>query len=498
MELESLKAYLDTSPALRLLKSPNATYILHFLFQAFKKPGRITVPMSELQAALDEYRDVLHETYPEALADKADNYLSTWCSGDNRWLHRFLEAARNEPSFQLTPHTEDVLQFVDHALQRDLGFVGTESRLKLVISTLSDLVADASNDPDVRLKHLHEQSLRINEEISRVSQHGITTRLEPTAARERFAIAVSLLKQLLSDFRAVEDRFKEITQQVQQRQTDGQEARGSILEFALDSEDVLKKEDQGVSFYEFVRFILSPTQQDRLGKLIEELGRIEELSAQVDGLLTVRRMIPSLLAEAEKVMLTNHRLSATLRRLLDSRNASERRRLSQVLGEIRGLAIKLSPLSPDEAIGVEIETGVQLTSAMGRSFWSRPARFPPLNLSEQVVSDAERLRMFQILAHMHRLNMREMRTRIARMTEDGDSVTLRQIIETYPPSAGVIELLGYLQIAKDDRHLISRTESEEIVLRTTESGDAVRTFTVPLIFFLAPERGNCAQPSTSI
>ena len=48
-----------------------------------------------------------------------------------------------------------------------------------------------------------------------------------------------MLKQLLGDFRAVEEKFKEITQQVQRRQNEGRDTRGGILEFALDAEDVL-------------------------------------------------------------------------------------------------------------------------------------------------------------------------------------------------------------------------------------------------------------------
>lgn len=498
MELDGLKSYLDTSPAVKLLKSPNAAYIIYFLYLAFKKPGRIAVPMQELQASLSEYRGTLHQTYPDALADKSDSYLSTWCSGENRWLHRYLEVGRNEALFQLTPHTEDVLLFLDRALERDLGFVGTESRLKLIISTLSELVAETSSDPEARVKHLLEQRARIDAEISRIGHDGAAARLEPAAARERFAMAVNLLKQLLGDFRAVEDRFKEITQQVQQRQVEGQETRGAILAFALDSEDVLKKEDQGVSFYEFVRFILSPVQQDRLAKLIEELARIEEFASQIDGLATVRRMIPSLLAEAEKVMRTNQRLSATLRRLLDSRAASERRRLSLLLAEIRRLALKLAPDAPLDGIGLEVETTVGVTSPMNRSFWTQPTQFKELELIEHTVDHAQRLRMFELLARMHRLDLRGMRSKISKLTAGGDSVTLRQVTDTYPPSAGIVELLGYLQIAKDDHHLISRTDCEEIILRPAGSTEYSRKVTVPLVFFLATEGGDRARVTAAI
>ncbi|MGD0898775.1 MAG: DUF3375 family protein, partial [Thermoguttaceae bacterium] len=248
MNLSKLLVYFETSPALRLLRSPNAAFIVDFLDQQFKRAGRITVPFSDLHAALIAYREAIQETDPEALRDKPENYLSGWCSSDTRWLHRFLEAGRNEPMYQLTPHTEDVFAFLDGVLEQDLGFVGTESRLRLVIETLADLVVKASDDPETRLAYLRDEKLRLESEIVRIETEGLVTRYQPAQIRERFATAVSLLKQLQGDFRAVEEKFKEITQQVQQRQNEGRDTRGGILEFALDAEDVLKCEDQGVSF----------------------------------------------------------------------------------------------------------------------------------------------------------------------------------------------------------------------------------------------------------
>jgi hypothetical protein len=164
-----------------------------------------------------------------------------------------------------------VFAFLDQALNKELGFVGTESRVRIVIDTLADLVAGASTNVDVTLRHLREARAKIDDEIARVLTGGAVATYEPAQVRERFATAVTLLKQLLGDFRAVEDRFKEITRQVQERQVDGKESRGTILAFALDSEDLLKGEDQGVSFYEFVNSIRSPVHQDRLQAMIEGL-----------------------------------------------------------------------------------------------------------------------------------------------------------------------------------------------------------------------------------
>jgi hypothetical protein len=486
MRLDKLIVYLETSPAMKLLRSPNAAYILDFLHQQFKGAGKIAIPMSELQPALLDYQERLHETHPDALIDKSEAYLSTWCSGDSRWIHRFLEANRNEPVFQLTPHTEDVFVFLDRVLQQDLGFVGTQSRLRLVMTTLIELIGGASDDPNVRLTQLREERERIDDEIAHIEREGVVAKFEPAAIRERFATAVSLLRQVLGDFRAVEDRFKEITQEVQQRQIAGKHPLGSILQFALDSEDVLKQDDQGVSFHEFVRFILSPTQQEKLQSIITGLVRIKEIASQHEGLATVRRMVPLLLAEAEKVMRTNQRLTATLRRLLDSRSASERKRLAQLLQEIRAFAASMAANPPTD-VGLQVDIGINLSSSFSRTLWRQPAEFEAIDLTEHHVDEEARQRMFQALAQMHRLDWRAMRDHVRRLVNEYGSATLKQIADEFPPSVGIIELLGYLQIAQDDGHLISKDESEEIILCSGPGDGQKLKVTVPLTYFMPLE-----------
>ena len=238
----------------------NAPFIIDWLDRQFKQAGRIVVPHSDLLAALAEYQEELRETDPDQLVAKPETYLADWSGPDKLWLRRFLEAGRDEPVYQLTPATEDVFVFLNRVLEQDPGFVGTESRLKLVIDTLDDLVVGASEDPEARLRHLRETQRRVQAEIEQIETEGAAPRYRPAQIRERFITAVSLLRQLQGDFRAVEESFREITRQVQQRQVEGSATRGGILGFALDSEDVLKKEDQGVSFYEFVRLILTPSQ----------------------------------------------------------------------------------------------------------------------------------------------------------------------------------------------------------------------------------------------
>ena len=102
------------------------------------------------------------------LKDRAETYAITWSTSDSRWLRRFLDAAHAEAVYELTPHTEVVLKFLDDVLERNLGFVGTESRLKRIIDTLSNIVVRGSADPARRLDYLRNEQERIDREIASI------------------------------------------------------------------------------------------------------------------------------------------------------------------------------------------------------------------------------------------------------------------------------------------------------------------------------------------
>lgn len=168
MTLDSVFAFLDSSPTVRLLKADLGPFVVFFLRQTFKS-----------------------RTEDSSIVYSHDDLL------------------------QLTRYSEAAIRFVDNALSRDTRLVGTESRLRLVIDTLVDLVRGASSDPGRRLKDLLAERQRIDDEIESVRGGGKVETYHPAQIRERFHTAVDLLKTLQGDFRAVEDRFEEIGGQVQ-------------------------------------------------------------------------------------------------------------------------------------------------------------------------------------------------------------------------------------------------------------------------------------------
>jgi hypothetical protein len=488
MSLQKLQVYFETAPSLRLLKAVHAPFIIDFLQSQFKQSARTAVPHEELRSALDAYREDVHEDYPNAMKEPGDRYLSDWCSSETRWLKRFYDDASPEPQYSLTPHTEDVFSFLDGVLDQDLGFIGTQSRLKLIIETLTELAVQSSDDPRIRLAHLRQEKERLEGEIAEIEQQGSVSKEHPALIRERFATAISILRQLQSDFRGVEENFKAITREIQGRQARQTDVRGDILAFALDSEDMLKNEDQGVSFNEFARLILSPAEREKLQTLIRQIVRIEELASDLKGMESLRRMVPSLLSEANNVMKTSQRLSAALRRLLDGQTREESQRVHELLQEIKSVAARLASDPPsDREVWIMVDDSIRLHSALSRTFWVEPTEFERIDMVQFDSQDADREEALRRYAALKRLDWQAMRSRVTRIVHERGAATLGALIKAFPPEAGSVEILGYIQLAQDDGHQIDKGVREHVEL--SYAGRRVR-WSLPLVTFV-----KCSRPA---
>ena len=478
---ETLRSYFESSPTIRLLRADSAPLVIDFLQQVFKSGESITVGQAELRARLGIYQEELHESDPQILTGPPERYLTQGV--DHGGLQRFLEATSNEPQFQLTRYAEEAIRFLDTALSQGRDLVGTESRLRMVIDTLDDIVRGASADPTQRLAYLRTQRETIDAEIVAIESGKSVQVYRPSQIRERFQTAMKLLKDLQADFRAVEENFHRIARDVQQRQAQGDETRGGILGFALDAEDLMKNRDEGISFYAFVKFLFSPAQQLALTKNIEEIQRLEALVNQHESLSHLRRMIPSLLAEAEKVMRTNARLSTTLRRLLDARAAAERIRLANLLRDIRQTAIQLGKAPDDQTIQLSVDTVLDIHSPFARTFWTPETTFESTTPEIQILDPAEARRIATAFAKMKRLDFRKLRRTIRELTVDGITRSLGEVISHTRFETGVVEVLGLIQIAHDDHHFIDATQRETLHLPATKDYPHALTLTVPAVTF---------------
>jgi hypothetical protein len=155
-----------------------------------------------------------------------------------------------------------------------------------------------------------------------------------------------------------------------------------------------------------------------------------------------------------------------------------------------GLAASLASHPPDDSVAVEVETKIAIASPFARTFWNEPPRFAHVDLTEHEGDSERRAEAFRALAQMERLDWRGMRATVQAAVARNGSVTLGNLLAEHPPEAGVVEVLGYLQIARDDGHFISRDAEEEIQVPPRKGRGHTLLVTVPLVQFIPRTGGN--------
>jgi hypothetical protein len=208
-------------------------------------------------------------------------------------------------------------------------------------------------------------------------------------------------------------------------------------------------------------------------------------------------MIGSLSDEAEKVLRTTRRLSSTLRRLLDSRVISSRLRLAGVLREIRAAAVRLAENRPDDDVGIEILSELDLVNVWDRPFWTTPVEFAAAKLNDHQPDEDDRRAAFRHLAALQRLDWESMRDNVSSMLRQTPRLPLPELLLAHPPQSGAVEVLGYVQIAHEDGHHIDSRVMETIRLGDAPPDeadlDAGELYDVPRVIFLSRELRDLAR-----
>ena len=93
------------------------------------------------------------------------------------------------------------------------------------------MVENTNEDAEKRIQLLEERKLEIEHQIQRIKTGEDVKVFEEFEIVPRFNQINQSAKELLSDFKEVEDNFKEITKGIYQKHSDGSLTKNDILEF---------------------------------------------------------------------------------------------------------------------------------------------------------------------------------------------------------------------------------------------------------------------------
>ena len=475
MEYHELKLMLETPPV-KLLRAQNAPLLLAFLHRVFKQEHRVTIPEGQLRTALECELEERRDAEPLAYPQTASDYLALWCGGGHGFLRRYYGPGSDEPLYELTSGSERALLWLESI--RESRFVGTESRLQSIFNDLETLREQSSDDPEERIRKLEEKADALRAEIDRIRATGQVPSFTPVQINERYARLLANARELLGDFRQVEENFKRIAREITERHAQPGVTKGAIVGHLLDSHDALRSSEQGQSFFAFWELLLSPERQARFQEMVSAVSALDLLDEENRNSPLLRHFLGNLLREGEKVVESHQRMSANLRRVLDTTHLSERRRLGELLQELRQAALAVRGRPPDADDFFAVEDFADVFASMSRPLWQAPESVVSNRAVEEEAGafGIDDLRRFR---NLPQIRLQELRGNVEACLAREYTVTLQQVLDAFPPRYGMMEVIGYLVIASNDSNHYLGDEPELIELLEPQ----LQRWRVPRVLF---------------
>ncbi|MHB8125424.1 MAG: DUF3375 domain-containing protein [Desulfitobacteriaceae bacterium] len=345
MSFEFLEYLRKKNPAWRLWASPQAPFVTAFLYKEFIAENRRQIAEQELISRLESLIDLLNQGQSDPLFPRSRReYFDDWANDEHGWLRKFYPPGLDEPYFDVTSLAQKAIEWLLSLRQQ--AFIGTESRLITVFELLHQIVERSETDPTLRLAELERRKAEIEREIIRV-QNGQVTLLDDTQIKERFWQAMTTAREILADFRAVEQNFRNLDRVMRERIATWDRGKGELLAAVFDEQDGIAQSEQGKSFAAFWKFLMSSSYQDDFRDTLDRVLLLKPVQ-EIGMNRNVRHIHHDWVNAGAHVQETVAALSQQLRRYVDENFLEEERRINQIVREIEGKAVSVRNNPPKE------------------------------------------------------------------------------------------------------------------------------------------------------
>ena len=477
MEHDELETLRSRHPAWILLASRNAPMVLSMLDRVFIQPNASNIAADELTRLVDDELYALRERLGDAAYPRsAKAYLDEWADADHGLLRKFYPSGQDQAHYDLTPTVQAALDFVDDLESR--SFIGTESRLQTIFELLRQLADDSDADPTRRLADLRRRRDEIDAKIARAEAGHVDT-LDSAARRDRYQQFARTARELLTDFRQVEENFRQLDRQLRERIAGWDGSKGELLDELIADRHSIADSDQGRSFRAFYDLLLSAERQVELTDLLDRVHDTNDhhnaAIAELDPRLA--RTHFDWIDASERTQRTVRQLSEQLRRFLDDQVWLENRRVFELLSSIERNALKIRSEGTD--IGMSIDgTKVSISLPFERPLF-RPSRTS--DLDDAVVEVGESEIDFDVLDAHSVVDRAALLERVQRNLGTRSHIRLADVIDNAPLEQGLAELVGYFSLDDPGFDVVFDADARAVVRWRDE--DTSRVADLPDVTF---------------
>ena len=474
VDYEYIKSLKANNPALRIITSDSAPLLLSFFHKAFIDPNRRSIPHEQLLSLLEDELFRLREMYGEDTHKMpAKQYLALWCD-NNAYLTKRYPDHGDEPVYDLTPSVAKAMDWISELKPKP--FVGTESRLLTVFNLLREINSKASDSPERRIRELERTKDEIDREIDLITKGGYKP-LSDTQIRERFIEAEETARRLVADFRQVEQNVRDLDKDARQLFVTAEAPKGTVLDNVFERREGITASDQGRSFRSFWEFLMTPARQQELTELLENILALEALEDMAqDSFLPGAKY--ALLDAGRAVYKTTNRLADQLRRYIDDRVHLENKRIMEIIRNIEQKALDLSTDPPQDFCFAIDETAPEIDLTMARTLHRAN---PPEDFSGVVIEAGAVDIDVSVLFAREDIDYGELNDRVSRLLRDHDQVTLVDVLNRYPLTKGVGEIIAYFEVGHDNQKIVVNDDKKDVLDVTVDGRD--RKLKIPRLIF---------------
>lgn len=486
MQIRNIAQLLESSSSIQILRMRNATWILPFLYRVYKESDRFSISEMQLTTMLSDLlveQGDNSEDWEEVKIEQGENeesrarkYLFNWVQ--KRILQDFPDA-EGHTMYQLSSYTEKVFQWLQSLDKRD--FVGTESRFKMLFTSLKEIVEKTEDDKNKRLEELKNRRAEIDREIKALEFGAPVEVYSNAQVHERLDLFTKLCYELLSDFREVEDNFKQIHRDIVEQHTKAESNKGAIIGYAFEAYDALRHSNQGKSFYGFWDFLISRAGQEEWRLLMDQLVTLLEDRNINNDALFLQNIKSLLLHQGRTVYEANDKMAEKLSRIITEKEIARHRRLRQQINSVKNAILEVME-DGEVPFGLEIEDGADIKIVMDRRInleLKQPlADVKQPSVAIESIEDPER---FGRLLQMSHIDKKKLWGKVENVLKTKQTVTLREIIEQEKLEHGVGEIISYYSFLRDKGARVQVLANMKELIPLDES--ETRFIEVPYLLF---------------
>ena len=453
MTYDYLKTLKKSHQTLRLLCSDNFAMSLSFFHTVFVVSRRTTVVQSELVRHLEDYLFVLNEHENGVFPKTAQEYLNDFATSG--YLRKYYGDAE-EPIYDLTPHTQKALEWIESLQKRE--FVGSRSRFNLIFELLEELAFETELDDEARIAKLEAKKHQIDAQIEAIRSK-TALRFDESRIKEQYMQIEEIARNLKYDFAEIEYNFRELNTRAMETIAMREDAKAEVLGSIFAIEDEIRESDQGKSFFAFWQLLTDMERSSKLSEMIEKLYALESVH-RFDSQRRLKNLKYELLGSGEKIVTITGRLIEQLRRFIDDRVWVENRRILELCHTIEKQALAIQDIMPKSRTFTTLPGAKVAISSIAnkRLYELRNESHFERRIEPKVAT-------INLESFLHQCYVDEalLKRQIDTLLQQRVQCTLGDVVAHFGADKGIAELVGYYSIAKSRSTARIEQDTYEVV-----------------------------------